>query len=263
MTTYRLDTINFKDGELRVKAIPNAEPLEFVVSGKSAEQFFDALKANGYKTDKLCISACSKRNGDEADEISINVPIDSGCGTEPGDWIECEFESEPDKQGPSIVRRIQMGEYNGKPLYWIYLGHYDEKTDLFLSEDIICKRRFDTSSNYWFSSELAKWLSCEFVKEAFLPSEYHQLVPLERTDVPLERTDKGMFGYKLFLLSGAEYIEYQNEIPNVDYWWWLRTQGFSTDYAEYVYGCGSIYQSGCRVDFDECGVRPAFRLRRS
>lgn len=95
MTTYRLDTINFKDGEFKVKAIPNAEPLEFVISGKSAELFFDALKENDYKTDKLCINTCLKSNGNAADEICLNVPCAYGCGTEPGKWIECKFESEP------------------------------------------------------------------------------------------------------------------------------------------------------------------------
>ena len=97
MTTYRLDTINFKDGEFHVRFTPNSEPIQFVVSGKSAEKFFDALKANGYKTDKLYVDTCLKSNGNRADEIIMNVPIDSGYGTEPGDWIECEFESEPEQ----------------------------------------------------------------------------------------------------------------------------------------------------------------------
>lgn len=247
MHTYKLDTINYKDGEFHVRFVPNSEPIEFVVSGKNAEKFFDALKAVDYRTDKMNVSTHLKKCGNKSDAVSLN-----------SDWIECEFESDPeqDKEERSIVRRIQMGEYNGKPLYWIYLGHYDDETDLFLSEDIICKRRFDSESNDWFNSELAKWLAVEFTEEAFLPSEYRQLVPLKCTD-------KGMFGYKLFLLSEAEYIKYRNKIPNVDCWWCLRSQGFSTDYVGYVYGSGSIYSDGCRVDYNECGVRPALRLRRS
>jgi hypothetical protein len=258
MTTYRLDTINFKDGEFRVKVIPNAEPLEFVVSGKGAEQFFNALKANDYKTDKLCISTCLKSNGNNADKICINVPCASGCETEPGKWIECEFKSEPeqDKQEPSIVRRIQMGEYNGKPLYWIYLGHYDDETDLFLSEDIICKRRFDAKSNDWFNSELAEWLSCEFSKEAFLPSEYRQLVPLPCID-------KGSCGFKLFLLSEDEYEMYRSEIPDANCWWWLRTRRDNTCYVAFVYSDASVSINGVLVNNNGFGVRPALRLRRS
>lgn len=93
MTTHRLDTINYKDGEFHVRFVPNAEPIDFVVSGKSAELFFDALKANDYKTDKLSINTCLKRYGNNADKICLNVPCDSGCGTEPGKWIECEFKS--------------------------------------------------------------------------------------------------------------------------------------------------------------------------
>lgn len=253
MTTYRLDTINYKDGDFHVRFIPNSEPLEFVISGKSAELFFDALKANDYKTDKLSINTCLKSNGNAADEISVNVPCDSGCGTEPGKWIECKFESE--QKQDKEVRRIQMGIYNGKPLYWIYLGHYDDETDLFLSEDIICRRRFDTTSCYWFYSELAKWLSCEFSEEAFLPSEYRQLVPLKCTG-------KGSWGFKLFLLSKAEYIEHQDMIPKVDICWWLRSQGRDTDHAAFAYGSGSVFIEGCDVGCDNCGVRPALRLRR-
>lgn len=257
MTTYRLDAINYKDGDFHVRFTPNSEPIELVVSGKNAEKFFDALKANDYQTDKLCIRTCLKRYGNNADKICLNVPCASGCGTEPGKWIECKFESEPeqDKQEPSIVRRIQMGEYNGKPLYWIYLGHYDDETDLFLSEDIICRRRFDEHSNDWFNSELAKWLSVEFSEEAFLPSEYRQLVPLKCID-------KGSWGFKLFLLSEAEYIKYRNEIPTVDICWWLRLPGRDTNHVAFVYGSGSVFIDGCDIDCDNCGVRPALRLRR-
>lgn len=258
MTTYRLDAINYKDGDFHVRFIPNSEPIELVVSGKNAEKFFDALKANDYKTDKLSINTCLKSNGNAADEISVNVPCDSGCGTEPGPWIKCKFKSEQkqDKQEPSIVRRIQMGRYNGKPLCWIYLGHYDDETDLFLSEDIICRRRFGIISNYWFNSELAKWLSCEFSDEAFLPYEYRQLVPLPCID-------KGSWGFKLFLLSEDEYIEHRDMIPAVDTCWWLRSQGRDTKHVAFVYGSGSgCFIDGCDINCDNCGVRPALRLRR-
>lgn len=247
MHTYKLDAINYKDGEFHVRFIPNSEPIEFVVSGKSAEKFFDALKAIDYKTDKMFIDTCSKKYGNSSDKVSIG-----------GDWIECEFELEPeqDKKGPSIVRRIKMGEYNGKPLHWIYLGHYDDETDLFLSEDIICKRPFDSKSNDWFNSELAKWLSCEFTEEAFLPSEYRQLVPFKYAG-------KGTFGHKVFLLSKNEYEKYQNEIPLVDGSWWLRSPGIYANYAAYVIAGGSVINSGYNVNYDGNGVRPALRLRRS
>lgn len=248
MHTYKLDTINYKDGEFHVRFVPNSEPIEFVVSGKSAEKFFDALKAIDYKTDKIFIDTCSKKYGNSSDKVSIE-----------GDWIECEFESDPeqDEEKPSIVRRIQMGEYNGKPLYWVYLGHYDDETDLFLSEDIICKRRFDTTSNDWFNSELAKWLAVEFTEEVFLPSEYRQLVPLKCID-------KGKFGCKLFLLSKDEYEKYRSKIPRIKDYWWLRSPGHFADNALYVFGGGTTSDCGTGVNFIlvNLGVRPALRLRR-
>ena len=258
MTTYKLDTINFKDGEFHVRFVPNSEPIKFVVSAENADTFFDALKANGYKTNKLYINILSKNCGNSADAICLNVPCASGCGTKPGDWIECEFESDPEQSedGPSIVRRIQMGEYNGKPLHWIYLGHYDDETDLFLSEDIICKRRFDLELNDWHNSELAKWLSVEFTEEAFLPSEYRQLVPLKCTG-------EGKYGYKLFLLSKDEYEAYQNNIPRVNGWWWLRSPGNRTDNAAYIRTDRSVCCCGRDIRNEDCGVRPALRLRRS
>lgn len=245
MHTYKLDTINYKDGEFHVRFVPNSEPIEFVVSGKSAEKFFDALKAIDYKTDRMFIDTCLKKYGNSSDKMSIG-----------GDWIECKFESEPeqDEEKPSFVRRVQMGEYNGKPLHWVHLGHYDDETDLFLSEDIICKRAFDTKWNKWFNSELAKWLSVEFSDEVFLPSEYRQFVPLK---------NKGMFGHKLFLLSKDEYEKYRNKIPRVNGWWWLRSPDYNSYYAAYVYPDGSVNSSGSSVDNDLGGVRPALRLRRS
>ena len=251
MHTYRLDTINYKDGEFHVRFVPNSEPIEFVVSGKSAEKFFDALKANGYKTDKMYIDTCSKKYGNSSDKASFG-----------GDWIECEFESEPeqdepeqDKEEPLIVGRIQMGKYNGKPLHWIYLGHYDDETDLFLCEDIVCNKRFDPESNDWFDSELAKWLSVEFADEAFSWSEYSQLVPLKLKD-------DGRFGHKLFLLSRDEYKKYRNKIPRVDGWWWLRSPGSGTGYAAIVKPDGSVVSGGNDVNYGAHCVRPALRLRR-
>lgn len=91
MHTYKLDTINYKDGEFHVRFIPNTEPIEFVVSGKSAEKFFDALKAIDYKTDKMYIDTFLKKYGNGFDKLSAD-----------GDWIECEFEfdSEQDNEKP-------------------------------------------------------------------------------------------------------------------------------------------------------------------
>jgi hypothetical protein len=258
MHTYKLDKINYKDGEFYVRFVPNSEPIEFVVSGKYAGKFFDSLKANGYKTDELYIDVMSKKHGHSADAICLNVPCASGCGSEPGRWIECKFESEPeqDEECPSIVRRIQMGKYNGKPLHWIYLGHYDDETDLFLSEDIICERRFDSESNDWFNSELAKWLAVEFLDEAFTQSEYPQLVPIK---------SNGLFGHKLFLLSKDEYEKYRNEIPRKDNRWWLRSPSKETckpaKVATVKYD-GSVNAIGFYVNEDFIGVRPALRLRR-
>ena len=94
MHTYKLDTINYKDGEFHVRFVPNSEPIEFVVSGKSAEKFFDALKAIDYKTDKMHIDTCLKKYGNSSDSALIGE-----------DWIECEFESDPeqDNEKPSAA----------------------------------------------------------------------------------------------------------------------------------------------------------------
>lgn len=255
MHTYKLDTINYKDGEFHVRFVLNSEPIAFVVSGKNAEKFFDALKAIDYKTDKMSIDTYLKKYGNNSDKVSIG-----------GDCIECEFESDPEQDnfmprellcpldGPSFVKRIKMGVYNGKPLNWIYLGHYDDETDLFLSEDIICKRQFDSKLNDWFNSELAKWLSVEITNEAFLLSEYRQLVPLKVG---------GLYGFKLFLLSNDEYEKYRDEIPNLHCEWWLRSQGYGEDLVAFVKTDGSVRRSGCGVRSDDIGVRPALRLRRS
>lgn len=72
MHTYKLDTINYKDGEFHVKFIPNSEPIEFVVSGKNSEKFFDALKAIDYKTDG---SVRVSGDGVRCDDIGVRPAL--------------------------------------------------------------------------------------------------------------------------------------------------------------------------------------------
>ena len=62
------------------------------------------------------------------------------------------------------------------------------------------------------------------------------------------------------LLSIEEYEENKNIIKNVDLCWWLRSPGFSSDFASFVDVDGAYYDCGDGIRFDIFAVRPALIL---
>lgn len=62
----------------------------------------------------------------------------------------------------------------------------------------------------------------------------------------------------LTLLSSDEYNKYEDDIPMINKYWWLRSPGYSSDYAPYVRSVGSLYYSS--VDSTDGSVRPALIL---
>lgn len=64
----------------------------------------------------------------------------------------------------------------------------------------------------------------------------------------------------VFLLSIEEYKKYENNIPIVKNWWWLRSPGIYQYCAAGVYGDGSVSYNGSIVHNDDDAVRPALRI---
>jgi hypothetical protein len=47
---------------------------------------------------------------------------------------------------------------------------------------------------------------------------------------------------------------------NETWWWWLRSPGYSSDYAAYVRNGGTVSTEGEGVDYEAMGVRPALYI---
>lgn len=64
----------------------------------------------------------------------------------------------------------------------------------------------------------------------------------------------------IFLLSTEEYEKYKDKIPQISYWWWLRSRGHRPNGPAVVDYDGDIYLEGMSIRVKYGGVRPALRL---
>ena len=136
----------------------------------------------------------------------------------------------------------------------------------------------DTDDVMWESCSLRKWLNGTFLNAAFSTEEQALIL---NTNVSADKnleydTNPGNATTdKVFLLSIDEADKYFNSdearkcVPTVyskangaytssGYcWWWLRSPGFSQDFAVNVYVGGSILYNGIDVNFGSGCVRPA------
>ena len=78
-----------------------------------------------------------------------------------------------------------------------------------------------------------------------------------------EEKPKEEIGFKddpIFLLSCEEYERYEDVIPKINTWWWLRSPGEDSDNATLVDNDGNIYYDGYYFYLDNYGVRPGIKL---
>jgi len=59
------------------------------------------------------------------------------------------------------------------------------------------------------------------------------------------------------LLSIEEYEACKYIIPNINFWWWLRSPGYSSINAANVSNVGNVSDFGNYVNYDDRAVRPA------
>jgi len=143
----------------------------------------------------------------------------------------------------SVGDIITFGDYD-----WRVLDVKDGKA-LIITEDIIEKRRFDSSSKKWDSCVLKEYLNNEFIN----------------------KFNKAQINGDIFLLSIDEVNKYfkndKERIAKLEgepYWWWLRSPGpIGANCAAYVCADGSVRVFGRCVDNDYGGVRPALWLKLS
>ena len=65
---------------------------------------------------------------------------------------------------------------------------------------------------------------------------------------------------KIFLLSKEEYKTYQDVIPTINLWWWLRSPGYKSNRATGVDYGGFVRNRGNFVTYGDGAVRPALRV---
>jgi len=140
--------------------------------------------------------------------------------------------------------------FGSMPLTWTKLGEYNDVADIYLCDQIVAHRRFDTSSNEWNGSELQQWVNGEFYRKAFTKKQRSLIIGNKDTND------------NVFLLSRNEYDKFESKITKGEFFWWLRAPGFSTIYATYVDCHGGVYCGGLFAVDDYLGVRPTILLRK-
>lgn len=176
---------------------------------------------------------------------------------------------------------IEFGEYEKDQIEWKVLDVQGNKALLISKYGLDCKAYNDECKAVtWEDCSLRKWLNDDFYNEAFTDEMKNMIIDSEITadKNPVYTTDPGNNTTdKLFLLSIPEakkYFESDEEREckptvyavkngvtvndsNNNCWWWLRSPGYGSDGAAYVYRNGAVYVRGSNVDCSYGAVRPA------
>lgn len=174
---------------------------------------------------------------------------------------------------------------NGKEVIeWQVLEKKDNKILVISKYALDCVQYNSESEKVtWETCSLRKWLNETFINNAFNSDEQEQI---QKTNVAADKNtqydaDPGnATNDKLFILSIKDVKKYfpspnERKIVATDYaiaqstsnyyrenvnetrWWWLRTPGNYRTYVAIVSGNGFVDCSGCGVDSNNGGVRPA------
>lgn len=164
-------------------------------------------------------------------------------------------------KSPVAIRKVLgIGDtFELAGLKWKILDITD-KGYMCLAEKLENKRRFDSFSNDWKSSDLRKYLNEDFYKQLSDVISADNIIPFERDLLSLDgQTEYGTCEDKVSLLTVDEYRKYRSLIPNTDnYWWWLITSWSTScnDYKSTVAAVSSSGDFGWDVNGNTCGVRP-------
>lgn len=183
----------------------------------------------------------------------------------------------------------QTAEFKTEPIKWRVLSVDGDDAFLLADECLDCKP-YNTKNEdvTWETCSLRKWLNEDFYNEAFNRSE--QAAIMETKVVNKDNPEYGTAGGndtmdRIYLLSldEAENADYgfasdsARRSKNTDYAkcnhaysfsdgtgvWWLRSPGFSSIYASFVFYDGCVYRYGSFVISYIIAARPALHLNLS
>ncbi len=165
------------------------------------------------------------------------------------------------------VELSNFGKYNSSPIKWIPLNiDFKKRTMLIIAEKPVCDKPYNEefTAVTWERCTLRKWLNEDFYS-SFTDEEKAMII-----DTTVVNRDNKKYGTKggndttdkIFLLSIEEAEkQFANDASRaVGSWWWLRSPGYSQNYAAGVDDDGSLYLHGHDVRFvrDVC---PALNLK--
>ncbi len=195
---------------------------------------------------------------------------------------------------PSVGDIVTFGTYeqddnlsNGKePIEWIILDVNADGSYVMISKYALDCKPYNTADTdvTWETCTLRKWLNEDFYNAAFSAQEQAKIrtVKVVNEDNPSYGTKGGNDTEdRVWLLSINEVCDYFNNDKVFAYftddasricystahakaqgaytyngacWWWLRSPGYASWAAAYVYHDGYVYSNGYNVgDVDDCG----------
>lgn len=170
-----------------------------------------------------------------------------------------------------------------EPLSWRVLTVEDGRA-LIITEKIIDAVQYDRMSRSmdWENSNLRRWMNGDFLDGAFSAEEQARIA--ESHLINADNPDYGIEGgadttdrvFALSLEEAARTMGGKNVAAPITRWarkhgaligletetgwWWLRSPGFSTEFASVVTGRGELFSIGVYVNNADIGVRPALWL---
>ena len=179
---------------------------------------------------------------------------------------------------------VTLGTYEqwekNQPIEWLVLAVENGKALLITKYGLVSKKYNRRVGATWENSSIRTWLNNEFLNTAFTDSEKRRLLNVKVTadkNPSYSSTNPGKATKdQVFLLSIAETREYlaseaskkceltpyakanvssKNDRNACS--WWLRTPGFTVDYAAYVHSDGEVQVFGSSVSDEGYAVRPA------
>lgn len=225
---------------------------------------------------------CKNRNEEKVECGSFAAEGSRFCPMCGGSLVGDE-NAEKIQPGSSIF----LGTWDGEPIEWIVLEMWEnERKALVLSRYGLERKEYNEKKTpvTWEYCSLRQYMQTELIRKIFNPEEKQRVLPVKNRnqDHPKYGTSGGNETWDgLFLLSIQEYKKYFEEEGSATYeyrtcrgnkesdgtrpevWWWLRSPGYSDDYAADVYIVGALSDYGYGVGTASGCVRPAFYLNLS
>ena len=138
---------------------------------------------------------------------------------------------------------------------WVVLDCNKDEVFVLAKESIGCMPFDKNGGNNFVVSTLFVYLNSVFIKE--LEASGADTSVIEQSQI------NTIVSARVSLLSVEEYVKYEDVIPIINNWWWLRSPGDYRDFAASVNPDRVVYLNVDYVDNDDGAVRPVMRLKRS